>query len=242
MAYNALLLCCTANWSSVLPLAGPWHGCVFLATVVWVTSNQAWLAMPDAIETLMDMAKARQDGVALCYIPVSKPFFPYPDDGPHVLILPFDHDMPVSQGYGMPVDFSAFEATSYTIGASTAVGLTARLTSSLPTVIPSTSTAGTQPVGPPPGGPPPIGPPPGFPAFHEDPIQCQAAIREQITADAKTLAAASLMLCTDFRHIGNYYSKQWKAMRECQLQGIHGLKTTVQKALSDWMVDLNSQQ
>ena len=108
-------------------------------------------------------------------------------------------------------------------------------TSSLPAVIPSTSTAGTQHTGTPPGGPPP-----GFPAFLEVPIEGQAAIREQ--TDTKILTNASQVLCTDFCHMGEYYSKQWKALRECQLQGIHDLKTTVQKALSDWRVDLSSRQ
>ena len=127
MAHNALLLCNTVNQSSIIPLAKPWHGRVNLATVVWVASNQAWLFIPDAISTLLNMAKSGHDGVALCYMPISKPFFPYPDDGPHVLIVPYDNNIPNSLDFGMPADFSAYEMTSYTIGASVAVGLTARL-------------------------------------------------------------------------------------------------------------------
>ena len=83
--------------------------------------------MPDAISTLLDMAKNGQDGVALCYIPVSKPFFPYPEGGPHVLVLPYDSDITSSLGYGMPADFAAYEMTSYTTSASTAMGLTSWL-------------------------------------------------------------------------------------------------------------------
>ena len=73
------------------------------------------------------MAKNDQDGVALCYIPISKPFFLYPKGGPHILVLPYDSDIPPSLGYGMPADFVAYEMTSYTTSASMAVGLTARL-------------------------------------------------------------------------------------------------------------------
>ena len=102
MAHNALLLCSTVNQSSVVPLAEPWHGHVILATVVWVASDQVWLSMPDAIDTLLDMAKNGQDGVALCYVPVSRPFFPYPDDGSHVVIIPFNNNIPNSMGFGMP--------------------------------------------------------------------------------------------------------------------------------------------
>ena len=97
------------------------------ATVVWVAVDQARLSMPNAVSTLLDMAKNDQDGVALCYIPITKPFFPYPEGGPHVLVLPYDNDIPPSLGYGMPADFVAYEMTSYTTSASTAVGLTARL-------------------------------------------------------------------------------------------------------------------
>ena len=88
---------------------------------------QAWLSVPDVIETLMNMAKNGQDGVALCYIPTSKPYYPYPDYGPHLFVLPADHDVAASPGYGMPADFSAFEAISYTFGTLTAVSLTSEL-------------------------------------------------------------------------------------------------------------------
>ena len=83
--------------------------------------------MPDAIETLMNIVKNGQDGLALFFIPISKPCYPYPDNGPHLFVLSADHDVPASPGYGMPADFSAFEATSYILGASTAVGLTSQL-------------------------------------------------------------------------------------------------------------------
>ena len=127
MGHNALLLCNTANHSSTISLTEPRYGCVISATVVWVAVDQAWLSVPDAVSTLLDMAKNDQDWAALCYIPISKPFFPYPEGGPHVLVLPYDNDIPPSLGYGMPADFVAYEMTSYTTSASKAVGLTARL-------------------------------------------------------------------------------------------------------------------
>ena len=127
MAHNALLLCNTVNCSSTISLTEPWYGHVISATVVWVALDQAQLSMPDAVSILLDMAKNDQDGVALCYIPISKPIFPYPEDGPHILVLPYDNDIPPSLGYGMPADFAAYEMTSYTTSASTAVGLTTRL-------------------------------------------------------------------------------------------------------------------
>ena len=78
MAHNALLLCNTVNQSSTISLTEPWYGHVISATVVWVALDQAQLSMPDAVSTLLDMAKNDQDGVALCYMPISKPFFLYP--------------------------------------------------------------------------------------------------------------------------------------------------------------------
>ena len=95
--------------------------------MVWVAVDQAWLSVPYTMSTLLDMAKNGQDGVALCYIPISKPFFPYPKGGPHVLVLPYDSNITSSLGYGMPADFVAYEMTSYTTSASTAVGLTSRM-------------------------------------------------------------------------------------------------------------------
>ena len=126
MGHNALLLCNTANCSSTISLTEPQYGHVISATVVWVVVDQARLSVPDAMSTLLDMAKNDQDG-ALCYIPILKPFFPYPEGGPHVLMLLYDSDIPPSLGYGMPADFTAYEMTSHTTSASTAVGLTARL-------------------------------------------------------------------------------------------------------------------
>ena len=93
MANNALLLCSTVNWSSNVTLTEPRYGHVISATVVWVALDQAWLSVPDAVTTLLDMAKKGQDGVALCYIPISRPFFLYPEDGPHVLVLPYNNNM-----------------------------------------------------------------------------------------------------------------------------------------------------
>ena len=93
-------------------------------------------------------------------------------------------------------------------------------TSSLPVVIPSISE--TQP---------PIDPPLGHTTFPEDPLKCQAAIREQITADAKTLSTASCVLCTNFHHMSDYDAKWWRAMRECQLQGVGNLKKSVKNTL-----------
>ena len=105
-------------------------------------------------------------------------------------------------------------------------------TSSLPAAIPSVSTGDTLA----------IGPPPGFLVLPKDPIECQALLWEQITADGKTLGKASRVLCNDFRHMGEYHSKQMKAMQECQLAGICDLKAQVTQALSDWRVDLSSHQ
>ena len=127
MGHNALLLCNTANHSSAISLTEPQYGHGISATVVWVAVDQARLSMPDTMSTLRDMAKNDQDGVALCYIPILKPFFPYPKGGPHVLVLSYDSDIPPSLGYGMPADFVAYEMTSYTTSASTAVDLTAWL-------------------------------------------------------------------------------------------------------------------
>ena len=361
MTHNALLLCNTVNWSSTISLTEPWYGRVISVTVVWVALDQAWLSMPDTMSTLLDMAKNDQDGVALCYIPISKPFFPYPEGGPHILVLPYDNDILPSLGYWMPADFTAYEMTSYTTSASTAVDLTAWLqfgpecplsieekqtvqfltvenrgavwsnqtyvrqtaegeanvthevylgdgvmtvpttrqlnldqhqqviqviaqnptiascfktavsrssgmedlvhitlpgheyslqvpkddwpasgqtshtttakgtpatsqahnpvqpTSSLLAAIPSVSTGGALA----------IGPLPGFLVLSENPIECQAVLQEQIKADGETLGKASRVLCNDFHHMGEYHSKQMKAMRECQLAGTHELKAQV---------------
>ena len=51
-----------------------------------------------------------------------------------------------------------------------------------------------------------------------------------------------MVLCTDFRHMGEYHSQQMKAMWEHQLIGICKLKTQVIQALSDWRVNLSSHQ
>ena len=127
MGHNALLLCNTANCSYTILLTEPQYGQVISAMVVWVVVDQAQLSMPDAMSTLLDMAKNGQDGVALCYIPISKPFFPYPKGGPHVLVLPYNSNITSSLGYGMPADFTAYEMTSYTTSVSTAVGLTSQM-------------------------------------------------------------------------------------------------------------------
>ena len=66
MGHNALLLCNTANRSLTISLTKPQYGHVILATVVWVAVDQARLSVPDAMSTLLDMAKNDQDGVALC--------------------------------------------------------------------------------------------------------------------------------------------------------------------------------
>ena len=50
------------------------------------------------------------------------------------------------------------------------------------------------------------------------------------------------MLCNDFRHMGEYHSKQMKAMQECQLVGICELKAQVIQALLDWRVNLSTRQ
>ena len=105
-------------------------------------------------------------------------------------------------------------------------------TSSLPAAILSESTGDTLA----------IGPPPGFLVLPEDPIKHQALLWEQITADGKTLGKASRVLCNDFCHMGEYHSKQMKAMPECQLVGICELKAQVTQALSDWRVDLSLRQ
>ena len=60
--------------------------------------------------------------------------------------------------------------------------------------------------------------------------------------DGKTLGKASRVLCTNFHHMGKYHSQQMKAMWECQLAGIHELKTQVIQALWDGRVDLSSRQ
>ena len=127
MGHDALLLCNTANCSSTISLTEHQYGHVISATVVLVAVDQTWLSMPDTVNTLLDMAKNDQDGVALCNIPISKSFFPYPEGGPHVLVLTYDNDIPPSLGYGMPADFVAYEMTSYTTSASTAVGLITQL-------------------------------------------------------------------------------------------------------------------
>ena len=87
-----------------------------------------------------------------------------------------------------------------------------------------------------------IGPRLGFLVLPKDPIECQVLLRKQITADGKTLGKASQGLCNNFHHMGEYHSKQMKAMRECQLAGVCDLKAQVTQALSDWREDLSSHQ
>ena len=55
MANNALLL--SINRSTNISLTKPQYGCVISATVVWVALDQAQLSVPDAISTLLDIAK-----------------------------------------------------------------------------------------------------------------------------------------------------------------------------------------
>ena len=106
-------------------------------------------------------------------------------------------------------------------------------TLSLPATIPSTGTPAVI-LSTPTEGALPVGPPPGFPLLPEDPLECQATLREQITADGKTLTNASWVLCINFHHMGEYRSQQMKSMRDRQLAGVRTLRIQVIQALLDW--------
>ena len=111
----------------MVPVDGAQPVRLFSATAVWVTVDQVWLSIPEAITQLQSMAHEGEDGMALCYIPDTKLYFSYPANGPHVLVLARDHDQLNRLALGSPANFSAFEATSYELGAQGNVGLTSRL-------------------------------------------------------------------------------------------------------------------
>ena len=101
---------------------------VVSALVVWVAYDQARISLPDAIRQLVMMANMEDwEGAVLCFIPTSKPYFPYHSDGPHILVAPYDATWITSQAYGPLLEFCAFEMTSYLQGTKIFVGLTSRL-------------------------------------------------------------------------------------------------------------------
>ena len=69
IACYALMLSCTVNRSTVVPVAGSQKEKVFSATVVWVAADQVRISVPEAITHLQAMAKEGHNGTALCYIP-----------------------------------------------------------------------------------------------------------------------------------------------------------------------------
>ena len=125
--HNALLLCNTANHSTVVPIGSDQNDNVFLATVVWVAADQARLSVPDGIAHLQKLAQDNLDGVALCYIPETKPYFPYPDNGPNIMISTTDISKIPDLAAGTPADFTPFLTTNYIHGAQCNIALTSRL-------------------------------------------------------------------------------------------------------------------
>ena len=127
MACNALLLCSTVNRSTIVPVGGSQGKRVFSATVVWVAKDQARISVPEGIDHLQRLAEQDSDGVAMCFIPDSKPYFPYPDNGPHMLVLTTDITKIPELAAGVPSDFTPYFTTTYIDGAHCNVALTSRL-------------------------------------------------------------------------------------------------------------------
>ena len=127
IACNALLLCSTVNCSSIIPVGDLQNKRVISATVVWVANDQAWISVPDAITHLQRLADEDSDSVALCFIPDTKPYFPYPDNGPHMMVLTTDTSKIPELAAGTPPDFMPYFTTTYIDGAHCNVGLTSRL-------------------------------------------------------------------------------------------------------------------
>ena len=127
IACNALLLCSTVNHSFIIPVGDLQNKRVISATVVWVANDQARISVPDAITHLQQLADEDSDGVALCFIPDTKPYFPYPDNGPHMMVLTTDTSKIPELAAGTPPDFTPYFTTTYIDGAHCNVGLTSRL-------------------------------------------------------------------------------------------------------------------
>ena len=127
MACNALLLCSTVNRSTIVPVGSSQGKRVFSATVVWVAKDQARISVPEGIAHLQRLAEQDSDGVAMCFIPDSKPYFPYPDNGPHMLVLTTDITKIPELAAGVPSDFTPYFTTTYIDGAHCNVALTSRL-------------------------------------------------------------------------------------------------------------------
>ena len=124
---NALLLCSTVNRSGIVPAGDSPNKRVISATVVWVANDQARISVPDTITHLRQLADQDLDGVALCFIPDTKPYFPYPDNGPHMMVLTTDIAKIPELAAGTPPDFTPYFTTTYIDGAHCNVGLTSRL-------------------------------------------------------------------------------------------------------------------
>ena len=127
MACNALLLCCTVNRSTIIPVGSLQNKRVVSATVVWVANDQARVSVLDGITHLRQLADQDIDGAALCFIPETRPYFPYPDNGPHMLVLTTDVSKIPELAVGTPADFTPYFTTTYIDGAHCNVSLTSRL-------------------------------------------------------------------------------------------------------------------
>ena len=112
--------------------------------------------------------------------------------------------------YSLQVPKDDWSASGQTFCTTTAKGTPA--TSKTPTPVQSTSSLSATIPSVSAGDASTIAPPPGFLILPEDPIEHQALLRKEITADGKTLGKASQVLCSNFHHMGEYHAKQMKAM------------------------------
>ena len=125
LAHNALMLCRSPLRDTGGVLAGTGE-IVFSAIVVWVAKGQARTSVPDAIALLKHHKDA--SGVALCYIPSCRPYWPYLKDGQsHIMVWPAQTDGIAGVYCGVPNEFRAFEMVHYVAGAKDNVAYTALL-------------------------------------------------------------------------------------------------------------------
>ena len=119
------------------------------------------------------------------------------EDPVHVTLLGHEYSLQVPTDDWLASGQTSHATMAKGTPATSQAHTTVQPTSSLPAVIPSVSTRDTSATGP----------PPGFLILPEDHIECQALLREQITADGKTLGKASRVLYNDFHHMGDFHSK-----------------------------------
>ena len=124
------------------------------------------------------------------------------EDPVHVTLLGHEYSLQVPKDDWLASGQTSHTTTAKGTPATSQVHTPVQPTSSLLAAIPSVSTGDISA----------MGPPPGFLILPEDPIERQALLWEQIRADGKTLGKASRVLCNNFHHIGEFHSKQMKAM------------------------------